>query len=476
MNYPFKLKPYEHQRQALERDYNKEAWGYFWEMGTGKSKIILDTVGLLFLEGKIDALVVITDKGVYRNWEWNEVPRHMPDSIRYRLAHWSATLNRSDKDRLKWVMSPKKGHLDILLVNVEAFSGARVMSTVEGFLKKHKAMMVVDESTSIKSPRAQRTKRIMKLRAMAPYRRILTGTPLTNGPLDVWSQMEFLRPCCLGFKTWTVFRAFFAILKLQQFGQSRAFYQVVGYKNSGMLSDRLAKHSSRVLKEDCLDLPPKIYSTRYVEHTPEQAKAYLQMKTFALAQLEKGRITASNALTILLNLQRINSGHVKLDSGEIVNLPCHKLDYLLELVEKEIPGNAIIWCRFQRDVQRITQMLREAGIPVVTYYGQDDSNQRKEALETFRSNGNCKLVGTPQTGGKGLTLVEASTTVYYSNGYKLEDRLQSEDRNHRIGQDKPVTYVDLVIPKTVDVKVLKALLEKKNMAETIVDKFKELFS
>ena len=250
----------------------------------------------------------------------------------------------------------------------------------------------------------------------------------------------------------------------------RSVQIVVGYHNLGELSEKLKPFSYRVLKDDCLDLPPKTFMKRIIQLTPEQKKVYQQMKKTALAELNGKVVSTMNVVTQLMRMQQITCGHFKSDDGTIQKIKNNRIDELLNVVE-EIEGKAIIWAHWRHDIDTIVKELNNK-YPgsVVTYYGDTSMEDRQKAIKKIQ-NPESKvrfLVGTPQTAGYGLTLTGASTMIYYSNGYDLEKRQQSEARIDRIGQKKPMTYIDIIAEDTVDEKIVKSLRKKVNIATEIM--------
>ena len=256
----------------------------------------------------------------------------------------------------------------------------------------------------------------------------------------------------------------------RNFGGRRV--QLIGsYKRLDELSDSIKKFSYRVLKEDCLDLPEKVYTRREVDLTDEQNKAYSTMKSAALASLKGKMATAPHVLTQMMRLHQITCGHLKNDDDTITEIKNNRLKELINLLD-EVEGKVIIWANYVYDIENIVKTIQKefGDDSIVQYYGAIPAEQRQKNIEKFQDPKSSVrfFVGNPQTGGYGITLTCANTVVYYSNGYDLEKRLQSEDRAHRIGQKKAVTYVDLIAPKTVDEKIRKALRKKINIATEIM--------
>jgi SNF2 family DNA or RNA helicase len=253
---------------------------------------------------------------------------------------------------------------------------------------------------------------------------------------------------------------------------SRSFQEITGYRRLEELNERLLSFSTRTLKQDCLDLPDKLYIKRRVPLTTEQSRVYDQMKSLALAHLNDDNIaTTTSVLTQIMRLQQICCGSFQPDVGDLQELKNNRLPELMDITD-ELSGKAIIWATYTNDLQRIAQALRDRFGPdsVATYYGATPQDRRQEIVEEFQDpNSPLRFfVGQPKTGGYGITLTAANTVIYYSNSYDLEIRLQSEDRAHRIGQTKSVTYIDLVSPDTIDEKVLDALRSKVNLAGKVL--------
>ena len=469
MNYKFKTKPYAHQLSALEKSWDKKEFAYFMEMGTGKSKVLVDNVAMLYDKGKINGALIIAPKGVYRNWYSQEIPNHLASHIDNKTILWTATTSKA-KDKEYQLLFKSDLDLHILIMNVEAFSTKKGLEFATKFLNCHKTIMAIDESTTIKTPTAKRTKAILSLGKLAKYRRILTGSPVTKSPLDLYTQCGFLDGYLLGFDSYYAFRNRYATMLDRNFGGRRV--QIVGgYKRLDELSEKLKPFSDRVLKENCLDLPEKTYVERQVELTDEQKTLYSTMKSAALASLKGKMATAPHILTQMMRLHQITCGHLKNDDDSITEIKNNRINSLLELLD-EIEGKAIIWANYVYDINQIVNAVAKkyGDNSIVQYYGAVPAEQRQKNIEKFQDpNSPVRFfVGNPQTGGYGITLTAANNVIYYSNGYDLEKRLQSEDRAHRIGQKRAVTYVDLITPKTVDEKIRKALRKKINIATQIM--------
>ena len=469
MNYKFKTKPYAHQLKALEMSWDKEVFALFMEMGTGKSKVLIDNVSMLYDKGKINGVVIVAPKGVYKNWHESEIPIHMANHVEYVSTLWQSNINKKQEKELSKLF--KTGHeLHILIVNVEALSTKKGVDFVTRFINCHETLMVIDESTTIKNPESKRTKNICKLGRLTKYRRILTGAPVTKSPLDLFKQCEFLDPWLLGHQSYYGFRTRYAIMKTANFG-GRSVQIVVGYRNIPELSEKLTGFSYRVLKDDCLDLPPKTYTKRIIQLTDEQQKLYSQMKKSALAVMNSKLSTTATAMTQLMRLQQITCGHFKSDYGVVQEIKNNRIVELMDTLE-EIQGKVVIWAHWRNDIATIVKHIKEeyGDNSYVTYFGDTTVEDRQKAIKKIQDPKSSVrfIIGTPQTAGYGITLTGASTMIYYSNGYDLEKRMQSEARIDRIGQEMPMTYIDIMCEKTVDERIVKALRKKVNIATQVM--------
>ena len=470
--YKFRTKPFEHQQKALDDSWSADYYALFMEMGTGKSKVAIDTIGMLYQARKISAALIVAPKGVYDNWVQGEIPAHLPDEIKRMVVRWMPSNTKKFQQEMKDLVYGPFDGIKIFVMNIEALSTPRGTKAAYAFLCRNPSnIMIVDESTTIKNRKATRTKNVMMLAKDAKYRRILTGSPVTKSPMDLFSQCAFLSPSALNFKSYYSFQNRYAVVQKRTMGP-RAFQEIVAYRRLDELNEKLNRFSNRILKEECLDLPAKMYIRRDVPLTAEQDKAYVQMKKLALAKLDNGELaTTASVLTQIMRLQQICCGHIQSDDGELVTLASNRYKELIDVTE-ELQGKAIIWATYTHDLQQIASALRDRFGPeaVATYYGDTRQDERQETVDKFQDKDSSLrfFVGQPRTGGYGITLTAANTVIYFSNSYDLEIRLQSEDRAHRISQDQKVTYIDLVSPKTIDEKILKALRGKIDLAGKVL--------
>ncbi len=451
--YKYKTEPFKHQRQSLTEGAKPHNFAYFMEMGTGKTKVAIDNAAYLFQDKRIDYAFVIAPNSVYQNWK-KEIDIHCPEETNIYI--WKVSKDKTFK------MDPNK--LTFVLMNVEALSHASGKKWLQSKLQKHgmRSMIILDESTSIKNLKASRTKAIIKLGELARYKRILTGSPITKSPLDLFSQCAFLDKKLLGYENFTVFKSKYAVMySIERGGYSIQIPKY--YVNLEELEFKLKNFSYRVRKKDCLDLPEKMYVQRYVDMPEEQQQAYDRLKITAMTVMQDEEVSYNNKLTELLKLQQVTNGFVKTNEGNIIDFKSNaKLKELMAIIE-ETEDKCIIWANYVHNIEGIKNKLAETYGPdsVVSIYGADSVEDRNQAVEKFQNNDECRfLVGNPTVGGYGLTLTAAKYVIYFSNSYNLEVRQQSEDRAHRIGQKSQVTYIDIICRDTIDEMVLHNLENK----------------
>ena len=470
-SYIFKTEPYAHQKKALDQCCDSTEFALFMEMGTGKSKVLIDNITHLFVNKKINGALIVAPKGVYRNWVEREIPFHLPEFIEHDMFLWQPHVTKQIEKQKEQLLDDSSSDMKILVMNVEALSTPKGAKFAYSFLSKFTSLMAMDESTTIKNPTAKRTKNIVSLGKYAHYRRILTGSPVTRSPLDVYTQSQFLDPALLGFTSFYSFRARYALLA-PGFAGGRSFKKVVGFQNIDELNKLLTKFSYRVLKKDCLDLPDKVYVRREIEMSPEQKKVYGELKRYAISQLSmEDTVSATTVITQLIRLQQVACGFVNTDEGITQEIKNTRMDELLQILE-ETEGKVIIWANYRYDILRITEKLKKiyGEDSVGAYYGDTSDKERNSIINRFQNKEDSLrfFVGNTQTGGYGITLTAANTVVYYSNSYDLEKRLQSEDRAHRIGQTHKVTYIDILCKGTVDENIVKALRSKLDLANLVL--------
>ena len=458
--YPYKTKPYEHQRNALNESAEKNNWAYFMEMGTGKTKVTIDNIAFLYLQRKITSVLIIAPKSVYTNWE-SEIETHMPEVLKHNIFKWNI-----DKPKDFHKMNESKD-LKIFLINVEALSTKRGFEACADYLKKNKLNFVtLDESTTIKNRSAKRTKNILGLGKLSHIKRILTGSPITKSPLDLFTQCAFLSPELLGFSSYLAFRNRYAEMTDIPVGSGRFISVPKYYKKLEELEEKMKTFATRIRKDQCLDLKPKVRLKRYIELEGEGKKIYERLKHHALAIVEDSTVSFSNKLTEIIKLHQVCNGFTKNDDGAVLQLHKSKLNALDEILE-ETDGKVIIWANYLYNIHEIKDFLVDKYGPesTVCIFGEVSVEDRKKAVERIQTDPKTRfLVGNPTTGGFGLTLTACNTVVYYSNNYNLEVRMQSEDRAHRMGQKGTVVYIDIVAKGTLDEAIMKSLTSKGKLA------------
>lgn len=476
MAYSPKSKPFPHQAKWLTETVARPYWGLWWEQGTGKTKLGLDTAGELESAGEIRGLFLLAPNGVHRNWISDEIPKHLSDELaeRSKFLIWrtAAAATKSFGQEAASILS-YPGFV-VVAMSYDAIMTDAGASFAKALLSKRRCLYVADESSFIKTPRAKRTMRVLASAKYAPFRRVMNGTPIDNSPFDVYTQARFLKDDVwhpIGCATFSAFKTMFGVWREGWNGQQgQRFAQLVGYRNLSVLKEVIDSIGCRVTKEEVFDLPPKLYTKRYFDLGPKARKVYDSVRDDFIAELAGGEVTAALAIVRLTRLQQIASGFVPVatedpDAEPVVDLetPNPRIQLLREVVEGT-PGKAIVWAKYDRDIDAILAAMREDKVEAVRYDGRVDDLGRAAALESFKR-GSAKLfVSKTRVGGTGLTLTEATTMIYYNNTFRLGDRLQSEDRAHRHGQEHPVTYFDMIASDTVDEKLVDNLRMKKTMA------------
>jgi len=472
INKVYKSVPFDHQKKALEEGKDRINFAYFMEMGTGKTKVAIDNANYLYLTKKINDVIVLAPNSVYMNWI-QEISDH--SKIKPDIFVWK-------KSKQKLLMKYKYNNFFWLLMNIESISRPKGRTFLEQQLNKrgNNTLLIVDESTTIKNKEANRTKALCKMASLAKYKRILTGSPVTKSPLDLYTQCQFLNKSLLGFKSFYAFRNRYAEMQEIHLGTHVAKVPKK-FINLEELEFKLKNFSYRCTKDECLDLPYKMFVQRNVEITTEQKNMYEKLKKEARAIIHSDEVSFANKLTEIIKLHQVTCGFVKTNNGEV-----HKFDKNPKLKElasvlEETDEKSIIWATYVSNIEDIKLMLGEkyGKESVVSLYGKDSIDDRKNAVERFQNDNRCRfIVGNPAVGGYGLTLTAARNVIYFSNSYNLEHRQQSEDRAHRIGQTSnlPITYVDLIVPSTLDVLILKSLKTKKSLQHQIMgDQIKSYF-
>jgi SNF2 family DNA or RNA helicase len=490
-----------HQVVGLEKCDGKRNFAFLMEQGTGKTWLTLADAERCFLLDKIDALLIVAPNGVHTNWVRREIPTHL--SAKNITFAWRGTpSSKKAKDAIERMFRTHWTHDDrplrIFSINVEAINSANGYAIVERFLKAFpRTMMAVDESTRIKNPDAKRSKKVCELGLLAIARRILSGTPLTRAPTDLFMQYNFLKPGLLGTKSFRAFQAEFSVLltpdspqmiaimrKLA--GKVRGMPQVVAkdengipmFKNLDKLAALIAPHSYRVTKAECLDLPPKVYKVLNFELTPNQRRVYQQIMEEYSYVLNKDGVdedVSFEAIAARTKLKQVTSGFINI-YGEPQLLPPEDnprmalfKDTIDMILERDESAQIIVWAMFEQELLQIKAHLDSINVNSALYYGKTSKDERERIIDEFQGGQIQVFIGHAAAAGIGITLTAAETAIYYSCSYDNELRMQSEDRNHRIGTKNTVTYYDLVAEDTLDEDIARSLSVKSELAAIVID-------
>lgn len=442
-------------------------------MRTGKTKVILDDFGRLEAAGQCMDLLVIAPASVYATW-LTAIEDHVSEELRaVLLVHlWRASANMTEARGLARLLG-ERVRPRVLLLNVEALSSVeRAREAALAFARSSRScMVVVDESTRIKTYNSKRAKFIVDKLAAVPavrYRRVLSGLPTPQSPLDLYMPFKFLNPNILGYSNFIAFRARYAVMKSIEVG-GRAIPMIVGYRDEDEIADRIAPHAYRCTLEQCYDLPPSIYMKREVALTEEQARIYRELKAYATAEIEAGaHVTATQIITLLLRLHQCLCGHTRDEEGRWHAIPEKRTDALMEVLA-EYDGKAIVWCTYDADVQKITnRLVHEYGETSVARFWGGNRATREQDEARFKSEPHRRfMVATASAGGMGRTWDVADHAIYYSRSYDLEHNFQSEERIKNVGKVRSALYTDLIVPGSQDEVIIKALRKKIDLSAII---------
>jgi SNF2 family DNA or RNA helicase len=469
MRYPPKRKPRQKQAEALQAMDGHKAFALFLEMRIGKTKVVLDDWARKIESGEVEDLCVIAPASVYRIWETalqDDVNEALLD--RCCLYIWVSN-KRADTKPLLQHQGPR-----ILLMNVEALSTVQPARDLCFNFLTRPTMLVIDESTSIKSPTAARTLVVNRtLAKRAAFRRILSGLPTPRSPLDLYAQFEFLDPAILGHRNYDSFCEQYAITQKTTFGGKlrRAINIVVGYKNQDELRDKIAPYSFRAELRECADLPASQYIIRDIEMTKEQERIYKELKKHAMAELEDmARITPTAVITQMLRMHQVLMGRGVDNQENVHSIGEKRTDVLVSLLN-ETKEKAIIFCSYDADVQKVTAVLRkEFGDNSTARFWGGNRSIREDEEQAFKTDPECRfMVATAAAGGFGRAWDIASITVFYSSTDNLEHRMQAEARQLSVDKIKPMLYIDLIVRGTIEEKILQALRAKIDLAGAITE-------
>jgi len=526
----YKTKPYNHQVDALDKLFGKEFGALFMEQGTGKTKVAIDMSSNLFLEGKINAVLLIAPNGVQKQWAKEQIPEHSPVPVKVQV--WSSKKSKLvQRLQEEFILDEYKGKLKWFCTNIDVFSTRNHLNVFREYVANHKTMIIVDESTRIKNPGANRSinilynlgrvvkqgKRIVGVVPFSKYRLILTGMMVTNSPYDLWSMVEFLKHDYFDCN-YFAFKAHYGIevkdthpgtgrmfsrfMRLDEMESIKKYYHeqkksieviscimstsesniqhvlntdklMTPYKHLDELKKAIQPFSFIVRKDDCLDLPPKIYERIVVSLNSEQKRIYKELKKEFLSLYDEKTLTVSNKLTLIGRLQQVTGGFFpyvnEYGKPKVTQITSNnpKMQALKADLEETGSEVIIIWARFVAELKMIHAELTKAfpNKNIQLYYGGTWVENREQIIDDFKKGKVNILVANARTAGIGLNLQKAHLQYFYSNSFSLEDRLQAEDRSHRSGQTFPVLYKDIIVEGTVDERVHKVLSAKKNLLD-----------
>lgn len=447
---------YQHQIDVFNRFKNKNEIALFMETGTGKNRIMIKLAEHHWSTGRINMCVVFTTSALVMNWTMIELPMH--SSVPYHVFIWK----KSKRIRL----TPA---LYYLVVNVDAVGTPLFKKTWKAFREQYpNYMLIVDESTLVKGHQSKRTGAIVMLARRAKVRCIASGTPMPKNPLDIYAQMDVLGHGRFGFTSYYAFKARYAVEKeehIMRGGKLDTYKALDGFKHMNEFTAKLGSIASIIRKKDCLDLPDKIYEVVHTEFTEEQSRIYNDLTARAVAWVDGQAITAMNAVSIINRLLQICSGQIKMEN-EYIAIPTDRFEALKTYVEEsETP--VIIWSSFVQSSLTCAAYLGPLALHIPA--GQSPTALYTK-LQTFKTGKVKSIIANPASLGHGITLIESAQVAYISNTFNLEHRLQSEDRNHRIGQTKSILYTDFITKDSIEERVLYVLQTKKNIAEFLLNK------
>lgn len=459
------VKPdYDHQKRAHDKLGDKKLSALFMGTGTGKTKVAIDKSAKHYCAGDIDCIVVITIKGVHTQWIDEQIPTHLHESIP-RVTHvWRGMKTQTEKRQFEFFI--KQNVLQIFSINVDAFRGDKGYNTLKRLLTRHRGriMIIVDESQEIATFDSERSRTVQEFGTLVEYKMILSGTPIPKNLVNEWSQFLFLSEDIIGERFVTAFRARFC--KMGGFQDQ----QVIGHKNLEEFHRLTGPYIFRATKESELDLPPKVYTRHVFDMTDEQAKHYESLRKNFMSKLANGQVaTVANAAVLVMRLQQVSNGYLTDEDGNVHVFDKNPRFEALVGLDKRIEGKKIVWAHYNRDVEMLRQHF---GKRCLTYVGSTGTKDREYAKRAFMDpdSGVDVFLSNPAAGGTGLNLQgECATAIYYNNSFNAVHRWQSEDRIHRIGTYKTITYIDLVAAKSVDYRILANLKKKRDFQDFVLD-------
>lgn len=474
----FKTKPFAHQRKEFERHGLDKARALLWQMRCGKTKVTIDSACALFKDGLIDAVLIFAPNGVHSNWIRRELHAHAWSTIEHAGFDWVSKVcspaNKRKKAYMEWWTSlagalKDKSKLLWLAINSETMAKDAARALAYEFVTSRRVMIVFDESHNYRKAGSKRTKMARALAKKCPYRRILTGTAVTNSPLHAFTQYELLEPGALGCKTYAEFESTYAEFYSGRTHGGRQFPILKGYKNEDHLTAEMAKWSSVVLREECNDMPDLVVRQRRIEYTPQQIEAQRRLKNDILLEIEGKEVAINEAAPKLMKLQQIGNGFIIDQFGELTEIPGGnpRLDALADEVYLS-PGKVIVWCQFRKDMDLVQERIEKEGFQVLQYHGRTSVEDKAKAREMFApgaENDIKAVISHPMSGGQGLDLSAASSIIWYSPTFDAILRAQADERATAIG-GKNVHVIDIVGPG-IDEYILESVANKVSIAKQL---------
>lgn len=465
------MKPFTHQQEIYDTTKLLEYFALLWEMRVGKTMPMIMTADHLHQLDKIDAVLVLAPSGVHLNWSRKAVPQIANSPYIFEWSSGKASQVGYGKLFDKFIDISTDKRLRFFCVNLEALASPKTVNILLNFCKHLRVMLITDESHNFQNPKAKRTRAIFKIKKLCPYRRVLTGTPATQGPFGLWAQFKILHEDILG-RLYVPFKQRYGIFRRVQFGKKRAFEELVKYRDLDHLYERIAPHSSRLTQYDVFGTEDPVYEQRYFVMSKEEQRVFDELKEELIVQLDGGEIiSARQAIVCLLRLHQISRGFVG-DGTTIHRINGEELPsatkMLLATVE-QLESKCIIWCKFKEDVNIVISAMIEAKYEVVRYDGSVPVDERPGLLDKFTNDKNIKaLVGTPAAGGVGVDMSAADTTIFYSHTYNLAERLQAIARMQGPNQkSKLLLLIDLIAADSPDERCLYLLQDKKDLAAIV---------
>lgn len=471
----------------------KPYWAWFWEQGTGKTKLAIDNAAWLYMKGLIDGVLWLAPNGPHANFTLEELPKHMPSlhlSLTWRSGKMERSVNKVMKPKEQLPQLLKFDGLAVLSMNTEALLTKLGARYVRAFLAQRKVIFIVDESSCIASPSTKITMRVQSLSRQAPYRRIMNGTPASEGPLQYYSQCRFLSPAILGFSTYADYKLYAAEWEEREFGsyidkdgeKKPRIVSVVAtnpdgskkWKNLEEIHAKVFKFASRLLKKDMFDLPPKLYAKRLYSLSAEQRAVYKELLYNYIAQFDNGAfIDGLNPAVRTLRLQQVCCGYSGVENSDeptmiIPGAAPRITDALGGLIDQNGDQPTIIWARFHHDITQVLNFLRENGKTCSRYDGAIGAEEKERNRLAYVNDEVQYICANQHSMGKSWTFTNTRHEIYYSNYFDLESRLHSEDRGHRYGQKHNLLITDIMAEGTVDFKVVNALRNKHSVQDILV--------